>query len=112
MESQYFLTVERCQNGHRGIFCDKKGGAFISQTQHTDLEMDEILGIFSIVLNPKSEAFTEDELKGFSRFVPLGEYSMKYGIALKPNKEEEQIAKENFIHKGGGNDPETAKEDS
>ena len=27
------------------------------------------------------------------------------------SKDEEQIAKENFIHKGGGNDPETAKEE-
>ena len=41
MESKYFLTVDWCSEGKRGIFYSEDGGAFPSDTQHTEDEMGE-----------------------------------------------------------------------
>jgi hypothetical protein len=80
---KYFLTVDWCNQGRRGPFCDELGGSFIKDNEpHTNDEMEEILGIFHLILFPQSLPFTEDELRGFNRFVPLAEYSDKYGIAV------------------------------
>jgi len=79
----YFITVERCNSGRRGVFCSRDGGAFPSDTPHTKDEMWEVLGAFDLILAPKSEPFTEEQLKEYTPFQPLAEYSMQYGIALK-----------------------------
>jgi len=86
---RYFLTVDWCARGSRGIFCSDEGDAFIQDTPHTHGEMAEILGPFVLILNPLSEPFTEAQVKAYSRFVPLGEYSHKFGVAL-PTKEGEK----------------------
>lgn len=83
-EKKYFLTVDRCNQGRRGLFCDRTGASFIKDTPHTDEEMHEILGLFHIVLNPKSELFTENDLKRFTKWIPLAEYHYGYGIAVEP----------------------------
>ncbi len=80
---RWFLTVEWCNNGKRGIFANKKGGAFSKETQHTYDEMWEILDAFLMILNPQSIELSEVELKEYKRFVPLAEYSNQYGIVLK-----------------------------
>lgn len=82
-EEKYFVTVDRCNQGKRGIFCDRKGGSFIKETPHTAKEMNDILGPFFLVLNPKSEMFTEDDFKKFTKWIPLAEYKNNYGIAIK-----------------------------
>ena len=80
---KYFLTVDWCNQGKRGPFCDKQGRSFIKDDEpHTRDEMEEILGVFFLILSPQSLPFTENELKGFNRFVPLAEYSDEYGIAV------------------------------
>jgi hypothetical protein len=79
---KYFITVERCNDGKRGIFCDKQGIGFLQDTQHTTEEMNKLLGLFFLILNPKSEPFTENEIKKFSRWIPLAEYKNNYGIAI------------------------------
>lgn len=80
----YFLTVEWCRDGHRGIFCDKNGRGFREDdTPHTEEEMHAILGPFLIILDPKSEPFTEEELAEHTWFRPLAEYHNQYGIALR-----------------------------
>lgn len=83
-ESAYFLTVEWCSNGARGIFCNNDGLGFRrEESPHTALEMHEILGPFWIILSPKSEPLTEDQVAKFTYWVPLEEYSNKFGIAIK-----------------------------
>jgi hypothetical protein len=81
-QSRYFLTVDWCAQGKRGIFCSRAGAPFPEDTQHTRGQIDEILGVFALILNPMSESFTEAQLKAYSRFVPLAEYSNHFGIAL------------------------------
>ncbi len=83
---RWFLTVDWCDKGRRGIFASKDGGSFGKDTQHTQSEMDEILGAFTLILNPQSIELSEDELKEYRRFYPLAEYSNEYGIVLKSVK--------------------------
>jgi len=85
METRYFLTIDWCNTGRRGIFCNKDGSAFPKDgSPHTENEMWKILQPFDLVLNPQSIELTETELKKYNCFVPLAEFSDQYGIALKP----------------------------
>lgn len=87
-EQAYFLTVDWCSKGNRGIFCSTGGQCFRKEGEpHTQDEMWEILDAFALVLAPMSELFTEDEVKEFSKFRPLAEYSSQYGVALKAGGE-------------------------
>ena len=80
---RYFLTVDWCNKGNRGIFCNKNGDCFSQETRHTEDEMWEILGAFDLILNPQSIELSEDELKEYRSYTPLAEYSYQYGIATK-----------------------------
>ena len=80
---RWFLTVDWCNKGKRGIFCTLNGGSFGKDIQHTEDEMADILGAFWIILNPQSIELDEAGLKEYHRFIPLAEYSNQYGIALK-----------------------------
>lgn len=80
---RWFLTVDSCNKGHRGIFCNKNGNSFNKENQHTEDEMWEILGAFALILNPKSIELSEDELKAYHLFYPLAEYKDEYGIVCK-----------------------------
>jgi len=79
---RYFLTVDWCSKGKRGIFSDRDGNAFGKDDEHTTIEMMDILGPFALILSPKSEPFSEDVLAGYTSFIPLAEYSHQYGIVL------------------------------
>jgi len=82
--SRYFLTVDWCNIGQRGIFCNKNGNAFAKDVEpHTEDEIWNILDAFSLILNPTSVPLTEEEVKGYNRFVSLAEYRHEYGIAVK-----------------------------
>ncbi len=78
----YFITVDWCNKGKRGIFCNKKGTGFWKSREHTWEEILEVLGPFAVILNPKSEPFTEEEFKKQRRWIPLAEYKHQYGIAV------------------------------
>ena len=80
---RYFLTVDWCSKGRRGVFCDSRGNPFGKDVEHTEDEIDEILGSFSLILSPQSSLLAEEELAQYSRWVPLAEYSNFYGVALK-----------------------------
>lgn len=80
---RWFLTVDWCNKGNRGIFCDIKGNSFGKDTQHTEDEMWEILGAFDLILNPQSIELDEEGLKEYRRYRPLAEYSHQYGICSK-----------------------------
>jgi len=80
---RWFLTVDWCNKGKRGIFCNDNGESFGKDSQHSEDEMYNILGCFDLILNPQSIEFTEDELKLYNKWYPLAEYSNKYGIAIK-----------------------------
>lgn len=82
-EQAYFLTVDWCNKGARGVFCGKDGSSFRKERPHTEIEMLTILGPFWIILKPKSELFTYKELEEYTRWRSLDEYSGQYGIALK-----------------------------
>jgi len=88
-EAAFFLTVDWCNKSNRGIFCDAKGHCFRKDTPHTALEIQKILGPFWIVLTPKSELFTTEQIGEFTSWHPLGEYSNQYGVALKTTEEKE-----------------------
>lgn len=80
----YFLTVEWCSNEQRGIFCNVEGQCFRKDGEpHTEGEMDRILGPFWMVLAPRSEPLTEEEVAQYTHFRPLAEYKNQYGIALR-----------------------------
>jgi len=81
-EIHYFITVDWCNKGKRGLLCTKQGIGFWKKTQHTRNEMFRILGKFDIILYPKSEALTEEELKQYNKWMPLAEYE-NCGIATK-----------------------------
>ena len=80
---RYFLTVDWCGQGKRGVFCSIDGNAFAKEMPHTDDDMWEILDAFYMVLNPESTPITEEELKQYNKFYPLAEFSNQYGIAIK-----------------------------
>jgi hypothetical protein len=84
MESAYFLTVDWCKDGRRGVFCDSTGcGYRKDDAPHTELEMHEILGPFWLILAPESELLTEQQVSEFTLWTPLAEYSNQFGIARK-----------------------------
>jgi hypothetical protein len=80
---RWFLTVDWCNKGNRGIFCNLQGGSFGKDTKHTEDEMCDILGPFSLILDPQSIELDEDGLKEYHLFTPLAEYSGQFGIACK-----------------------------
>lgn len=80
---RWFLTVDWCSKGNRGIFCNLEGNSFSKDTQHTEDEMFEILGAFDLILAPESIELSLDELKEYHLYTPLAEYSNQYGIARK-----------------------------
>ena len=79
----WFLTVDWCNQGKRGIFAKKDGTSFSKELQHEQEEMHDILGPFSLILNPESIELSDDELKEYHLFYPLAEYSNEYGIVRK-----------------------------
>jgi len=80
----YFLTVDRCRQGKRGIFSNRGGiGYFKEGAPHTEDEIWKILGAFDLILDPKSLPFTEEELAKYTRWFPLAEYSDEYGYVLR-----------------------------
>jgi hypothetical protein len=81
---KYFLTVDWCGKGQRGVFCAANGGSFIKDGEpHTEDEMWAILGAFDMILHPQSLPISEAELKEYHLFYPLAEYSNMFGIACK-----------------------------
>ena len=80
---RWFLTVDRCGEGRRGVFCNTRGTGYSSEIQHTRDEMGEILGVFELILNPQSVLLTEDELAEYNRWLPLDEYSQAFGVAYR-----------------------------
>ena len=85
VEKKYFITVDWCNQGKRGVFCSIDGIGYWKKIPHTEREMRKVLGHFWMILNPKSEAFTEKELEN-RRWVPLPEYRNEYGIAIVQRK--------------------------
>jgi len=80
---RWFLTVDWCNKGKRGIFANKNGNSFSKETQHTEEEMWNILDAFAMILNPQSVELSEDDLKEYRKFYPLAEYTNEYGIVRK-----------------------------
>ena len=83
-EARYYLTVDWCGIDKRGVFCDRKGGAFC----HIGGPMDEdetfkILGAFSLILAPEWHPLTKAEMAEYKVWYPLPEYSNQYGVALR-----------------------------
>ena len=91
----YFLTVEWCNVGHRGIFCATSGQAFPSVGEaHTSLDMQQILGPLWVILSPTSVAMTPEEVAEYTRFIPLAEYTNQFGVAIKPPVEGEDTCQD------------------
>ncbi len=81
--TKYFLTVDWCNKGKRGLFCDRDGNAFNQDHPYTEDEAWDILGPFDLILDPSSIELTEEELKEYNKWCPLAEYSNRFGIATK-----------------------------
>jgi len=79
----WYLTVERCNSGKRGIFASYQWVVYSDDTQHTNEQMQNFLGEFALILNPKSIEFTDEQLKEYNTFYPLAEYNQHYGIVCK-----------------------------
>ena len=82
MTTRYFITAAYC-GGPRGIFCDQQGRGAMPRDDgpHTEDRMYETLGHFALILDPKSESFTERTIRPNHRFHALAEYSHQWGIA-------------------------------
>lgn len=80
---RWFIFVEYCKNGHRGIFCSRHGEVCVQDEEHTPDEMAEMVGMFWLILDPTSVALTEKELAEYTLFVPLAEYTNVWGIGFK-----------------------------
>jgi hypothetical protein len=88
----YLMTVEWCSDGRRGIFASRDGKPCRKDDEpHTEEEMDEVLGPFWMILSPKSEPFTVEQIAAHTFFRPLAEFSEAYGIALRPEQVEELL---------------------
>lgn len=88
MKEIYYITVRRCKEGRpRGILCDIRGCGYPSDEPHTEKEMIEKLGHFVLVLNPKSEKYTEEQYKSMNRWLPLGEFKNQIGIGYEKYSE-------------------------
>lgn len=73
---RWFLTVDWCSKGNRGIFCSADGHSFSQETPHTDDEIWEILDAFYMVLSPQSIELSEDELKEYHLFTPFALWAL------------------------------------
>lgn len=80
---KYFLTVDWCNKGKRGVFCSVEGNSFAQDEPFTEDRIWEILDCFSLVLSPQSIELDEVELSEFNKWYPLAEFSNQYGIAVK-----------------------------
>lgn len=78
----WILTIEYCGNGRRGILLSRSGGIDIKPEQHTEDEIADHLGMFWLILAPKSIQMKVSEIKKYNRFIPLAEYSHIWGIGL------------------------------
>ena len=87
---RYFLTVDWCNQGKRGIFASIKGDAFSQEEPFDEDRIWEILDCFSLVLNPESIELSEEELKAYTKWYPLGEFSNQYGYVLKKSQSQTQ----------------------
>lgn len=93
MKQTYFLTVDWCNKSRRGIFCDVDGHCFRKDDEpHTALEMQTILDVFWIILSPKSELLTEEQVAEFTFWLPLAEYSNQFGVAHNRNDSEQCVS--------------------
>ena len=81
---RFYLTVDRYNEGQRGIFRDSNGNIFWKDNEpHSDNEMYKIVGHYEYILQPMSIAYTEDEFKQFKRWVSFPECSNGFGVLLK-----------------------------
>ena len=86
-EATYFLTVDWCDKGERGVFCNLNGIGYPKEGEpHTEMEMMKILDVFWIILKPKSTLLTKEELTEYTYWYPLAEYSNQFGVALKSER--------------------------
>lgn len=82
LQERWFITVDWCNQGKRGIFCDFHGNCVVKDEQHTLDEIENSLGVFSMILNPLSEKMTIEEAIAHNKWIPLEEYSNQWGIAF------------------------------
>ena len=93
-KGKWILTVDWCKQGYRGLFSDREGNVYWSDVAlHTEDEIFEILGMFDLVLDPKSEFVPEEDFPKYHIFIPLGEYCDQYGYVLK-DEDFERMKKE------------------
>ena len=84
-EQRYFVTVDWCKSGNRGVFCDAEGNSYPKDDEpHTHEEMAEILDLFWLVLSPESTLLTIEQLSEYTYWYPLAEYSNQLGVVLRP----------------------------
>lgn len=84
MPKLWFLTVDWCNQGKRGIFCSKTGKAFSRVVQPLgEDEAHTILGPFALILAPRWELLTPAQVAQHNQWRPLGEFRGEYGYACQ-----------------------------
>jgi len=90
-EARFFITVEWCNDGRRGVFCNANGSTWNKvDGPHTDAEILRHLGPFWPILDGRSELLTIEQVKERNHFRPLAEYSGQCGIAMTKETYEKQ----------------------
>ncbi len=83
-EIHWFLTVDWCRQGKRGLFTDSQGKGYWLTRPHTEDEMFALLGVFDLILSPTSLPFTIENLRVIDLWESLSEYKHHFGIAILP----------------------------
>lgn len=79
----WFLTVDWCNQGKRGVFCKSNGvGFWRNHKPATDAEVIAILGPFALILSPEWRPFTMNEVQKYCHWRPLAEFNNVYGYAV------------------------------
>jgi len=84
--TRHFITVSRFGHGPRGVFCEHTGKSCIQDEPFTKDEMDDAMGVFSLIFAPQSTELTETQLHEYTTFVPFPEYSNVWGMVVKPTE--------------------------
>ena len=82
-QTRWFLTADFLSKGKRGVFCSRTGQSPVSDTQHSDAEIQEAFGPFVVLMNAQSVEMNEAELSEYTTWVPLEEYKCQWGLAYK-----------------------------
>ena len=79
-EIHWFLTVDWCKQGKRGLFISSRGKGIWEEHEQKQEEIFDAMDMFYLILAPESLPFVESEIVGLTgEWFPLEEYRNHWG---------------------------------